>query len=110
MDEMIYCLNSCPVAACLHHPGNIGNPDLPHKQAHLYRTDYCPICRQEIEKVEVVRCKDCHFFERNHFDSLDGVPIITAHNICTRWGNGCMTYENGYCFMGIRGERRDATE
>ena len=56
--------------------------------------------------VEVVRCKDCHFFERNHFDSLDGVPIITAHNICTRWGNGCMTYENGYCFMGIRGERR----
>ena len=60
--------------------------------------------------VEVVRCKNCHFFERDHFDSLDGVPIITAHNICTRWGNGCMTYENGYCFMGIRGEKQDETK
>lgn len=53
--------------------------------------------------VEVVRCEGCHFFERDHFENVDGIPVIVTHNICTRWGNGCVTAEDGYCFMGIRG-------
>ena len=54
--------------------------------------------------VPVVRCKDCGFFEVNHFDKvadLDNMPLITAHNICRRWGNGCQTSPDGFCFMGI---------
>ena len=50
--------------------------------------------------VEVVRCKDCKHFEVNHFDALNGIPIITAHNICTFWGKGCLTKVDGFCFAG----------
>ena len=50
----------------------------------------------------IVRCEECKFFELNHFDNLDGVPIITAHEICTKWGSGCKTDRNGYCFMAER--------
>ena len=52
----------------------------------------------------VVRCKDCHFFESDHFETVNGVSFITAHNVCTRWGRGCQTAEDGFCFMGIRGQ------
>ena len=55
---------------------------------------------------ELVRCRECQYFEQDHFDGLylDGVrvPIITAHEICTQWGNGCKTDRNGYCFMGVK--------
>ena len=50
--------------------------------------------------VEIVRCKDCKNFELNHAEHIDGIPLILAHHICTRWGNGCKTDVNGYCFMG----------
>ena len=58
-----------------------------------------------VDAVPVVRCKNCGFFEVNHFDKvaeLDNMPLITAHNICRRWGNGCQTSPDGFCFMGIR--------
>ena len=57
-----------------------------------------------VDAIELVRCKDCGFFEVNHFDKvaeLDNMPLITAHNICRRWGNGCQTSPDGFCFMGI---------
>lgn len=55
------------------------------------------------EDVEpVVRCKDCQFFESDHFEMVNGVPFIVAHNVCTRWGRGCQTAEDGFCFMAIR--------
>lgn len=62
---------------------------------------------------EIVRCKDCRFFERDHFDSVyiptetgeaEKMPLITAHEICTKWGGGCKTAEDGYCFMAERRE------
>ena len=65
------------------------------------------------EYARVVRCKDCRFFERDHFDVVyfptetgeaQRVPLITAHEICTRWGDGCKTSEDGYCFMAERKE------
>lgn len=51
-----------------------------------------------VDSVEVVRCKDCKYFELNHWDG----PIITAHEICSKWGSGCKTDKDGYCFLGER--------
>ena len=53
-----------------------------------------------VDAVPVVRCKDCRYFELNHTERINGIPLILAHQICTRWGNGCKTDENGFCFMG----------
>lgn len=62
--------------------------------------------------VRVVRCKDCRFFEVDHWETASGVPFIAAHNICTRWGGGCQTAEDGFCFMAIRsqGAREDGEQ
>lgn len=57
--------------------------------------------------VSVIRCKDCKFFELNHFDIVSNVPIITAHEICTRWGDEYNEYKtsiDGYCFLAERKE------
>lgn len=51
---------------------------------------------------EVVRCKECKYFELNHVDVYNGIPLITAHEICTKWGEGCKTDSNGFCFLGER--------
>ena len=53
----------------------------------------------------LVRCKDCKYFEYDHVEKLDGIPLIVAHEICTRWSDGVKTSENGYCFLGERGEQ-----
>ena len=62
---------------------------------------------------ELTRCKDCKYFELNHVDMVsfpteagnaESIPIITAHEICTKWGDGCKTFIDGYCFMA---ERKD---
>ena len=55
---------------------------------------------------EIVRCKDCKHFEYNHVENVNGIPLIVAHEICTRWGDGVKTSENGYCFLA---ERREVT-
>lgn len=48
---------------------------------------------------DIIRCCDCKYFELNHFDNVNGIPLITAHEICTRWGDGCKTDSNGFCFL-----------
>lgn len=48
--------------------------------------------------VKVVRCKDCKYFELNHWEGI----IITAHEICNKWADGCKTNKDGYCFLGER--------
>ena len=53
---------------------------------------------QSVDAVEVVRCKDCKYFELNHWDGI----IITAHEICNKWADGCKTNKDGYCFLGER--------
>ena len=45
------------------------------------------------------RCKDCKFFEYDSIAKVDGVPLIVAHEICNRWGDGCKSREDGYCFL-----------
>lgn len=44
-------------------------------------------------------CKDCKYFEYDSVAKIDGVPLIVAHEICSKWGRGCKTNENGYCFL-----------
>lgn len=44
-------------------------------------------------------CKDCKYFEYDSAVKVDGAPLIVAHEICSKWGNGCKTREDGYCFL-----------
>ena len=44
-------------------------------------------------------CKDCKYFEYDSVAKVDGVPLIVAHEICSKWGDGCKTKESGYCFL-----------
>ena len=57
----------------------------------------------DIEKAKQERiighCKDCRYFEYDSVAKVDGVPLIVAHEICSRWGEGCKTKEDGYCFL-----------
>ena len=55
-----------------------------------------------IDAVEIVRCKDCKYFELDHFDRINGIPLITAHEVCTKWSGGSKTSKDGFCFMGER--------
>lgn len=53
----------------------------------------------ELEMSELILCKDCRHFEYDSVAQADGIPLIVAHEICKRWGEGCKTNENGYCFL-----------
>ena len=44
-------------------------------------------------------CKDCKYFEYDSVAKVDGIPLIVAHEICKRWGDGCKSKEDGYCFL-----------
>lgn len=44
-------------------------------------------------------CKDCKYFEYDIVAKVDGIPLIVAHEICNKWGDGCKTKEDGFCFM-----------
>lgn len=61
--------------------------------------------KRNIEQLPSVRpqepkhCKDCKYFEYDSVAKVDGVPLIVAHEICNKWGNGCKTKEDGYCFL-----------
>lgn len=59
---------------------------------------------------ELIKCKNCkHFGIKDHWGNFGGVPILAASDVptCDKWGNGCMTKPDGYCFMA---ERRDEHE
>lgn len=44
-------------------------------------------------------CKECKYFEYDSVAKVDGIPLIVAHEICSKWGDGCKTKEDGYCFL-----------
>lgn len=40
---------------------------------------------------EIVRkfmglCKNCKYFEYDSVAKVDGIPLIVAHEICSKWG------------------------
>lgn len=75
-------------------------PDVTEKDRRTapYIIDALKMAGTVKDAVEVVRCKDCKYFELNHWDGI----IITAHEICNKWADGCKTDRNGYCFLGER--------
>jgi len=55
------------------------------------------MCADMIPKTG--HCKDCKYFEYDSVAKVDGIPLIVAHEICNKWGDGCKTREDGYCFL-----------
>ena len=51
------------------------------------------------ELARIVRCKDCKHFEYDSVANVDGIPLIVGHEICRKWGEGCKSREDGYCFL-----------
>ena len=60
-----------------------------------------------IPQPKTEHCKDCKHFEYDSVARVDGIPLIVAHEICSRWGDGCKTSEDGYCFLFEPQERSD---
>ena len=58
-------------------------------------------------KGELIRCKDCRFFEYDHFENVYGIPLIVAHEICMRLSDGVKVIEDGFCFLGERKREDD---
>ena len=53
-----------------------------------------------IESTELIKCKHCKYYVEDVVNEvIPGVPIIMGHTMCTKWGNGCKTDPDGYCFM-----------
>ena len=66
---------------------------------------YC-ISPEDVETLPPVNpqpktghCKECKYFEYDSIAMVDGIPLIVAHEMCARWGDGCKTSEDGYCFL-----------
>ncbi len=57
----------------------------------------CEVTKSQEPKTG--HCKECKYFEYDSVAKVDGVPLIVAHEICSRWGDGCKTKEDGYCFL-----------
>ena len=59
------------------------------------------LCVKELPSVnpEIGHCKECRYFEYDSFAKVDGIPLIVAHEICNKWGEGCKTREDGFCFL-----------
>ena len=65
----------------------------------------------EVQKRELILCRDCIHFHEDVFSKIDGIPIIVAHLICDKWGDGCVTVPDGYCFMAEKeGRNREDKE
>ena len=52
-----------------------------------------------LEQQKTGRCKDCKYFEYDSVAKVDGIPLIVAHEICSKWGDGCKTKEDGFYFL-----------
>ena len=53
----------------------------------------------DIEGKDLILCKNCKYFEYDTVAKVDDIPLIVGHEMCKRWGDGCKTSENGYCFL-----------
>lgn len=77
---------------------------------NTFGTNISVMCKDILEYLEqepTGHCKDCKYFEYDSVAKVDGIPLIVAHEICNRWGDGCKTSENGFCFLF---ERREVEE
>lgn len=58
-------------------------------------------------KPNTGHCKDCKYFEYDNVAKVNGIPLIVVHEICNKWGDGCKTKEDGYCFLFEKQETSD---
>ena len=70
-------------------------------EAYMKLTNY--LDEMPSAQTEIIRCKDCKYFEYDHPYIFQGIPVL-GHEVCNAWGDGCKTDENGYCFMAERRE------
>lgn len=56
---------------------------------------------------DLIRCRDCRHFKLNVWADVGGISLIVAHEMCERWGGGCKTSPDGFCFMAERKEETD---
>lgn len=68
-----------------------------YKDGRKIAEDYC-MAIDHSERI-LGHCRDCKYFEYDSVAKVDGIPLIVAHEICSKWGNGCKTREDGYCFL-----------
>ena len=73
--------------------GWIARPKVDHKGINV-----------TLEMSELILCKDCKHYETDSMAMIDGIPIIVAHSICNKWGGGCKTEPNGYCYLAEKTE------
>lgn len=69
--------------------------------------DICEMARAIRIGTPLLKCKDCKYFEHDSVVKVAGVSLIVAHETCNKWGGGCKTSENGYCFLFDPQERGD---
>ena len=62
------------------------------------------------EENPIIHCKDCAYFEYDVVRNINRVPVIIAHEMCSRWGDGCQTKETGYCYLALAKEKEDKME
>ena len=48
---------------------------------------------------DIIRCRACRYFETDVWGRVNGIPLIVAHEMCMKWGDGCKTSPEGYCFL-----------
>lgn len=66
---------------------------------YSYLYDFIDGLPSEEPERKTGKCKGCKYFEYDSMAKVDGIPLIVAHEICKRWGDGCKTSEDGYCFL-----------
>lgn len=70
----------------------------------------CTLKCSEKQELKIGHCKDCKYFEYNNAVKINEMPLIGAHEICNKWGGGCKTNEDGYCFLFEPRENDDDTD
>ena len=58
---------------------------------------------------DIVRCKNCKHFAIKDYWVDAPLPVLVADKVptCTKWGRGCKTEPDGYCFMAERKDNED---
>jgi hypothetical protein len=81
-------------------------PEEAYKKIRGYSLHHIDFCYTEDVALLAIKngtplpqCKDCKHFETDVVATCDGIPLIIGHECCTKWGDGCKTREDGYCFM-----------
>ena len=87
-EDFIYALKSCEYTV---HNGQV----MYEENELIKRFEQLP----SVTVRQTGECKDCKYFEYDSVKKVDGIPLIVAHEICNKWGGGCKTKEDGYCYL-----------